>query len=44
MPQGSSIRPRYIGHDILARLRNIIGVEDHEYTKILAESRKQALV
>ena len=41
--QGSTIRARHIGNDILAGLRNIIGGEVHEYTKILAESREQAL-
>jgi uncharacterized protein YbjQ (UPF0145 family) len=41
--QGSTIRARHIGNDILAGLRNIIGGEVHEYTKMLAESREQAL-
>ena len=41
--QGSTIRARHIGDDILAGLRNIIGGEVHEYTKMLAESREQAL-
>jgi uncharacterized protein YbjQ (UPF0145 family) len=43
MSQGSTIRARHIGNDILAGLRNIIGGEVHEYTKMLAESREQAL-
>ena len=43
MVQGSTIRARHIGTDILAGLRNIIGGEVHEYTKMLAESREQAL-
>lgn len=41
--QGTTIRARHIGNDILAVLRNIIGGEVHEYTKMLAESREQAL-
>ena len=41
--QGSTIRARNIGTDILAALRNIVGGEVHEYTKMLAESREQAL-
>ena len=41
--QGSTIRARHIGNDILAGLRNIIGGEVHEYTKMLAETREQAL-
>jgi len=40
--QGSTIRARHIGTDILAGLRNIVGGEVHEYTKMLAESREQA--
>ncbi len=43
MAQGSTIRARHIGTDILAGLRNIVGGEVHEYTKMLAESREQAL-
>ena len=41
--QGSTIRARHIGTDILAGLRNIVGGEVHEYTKMLAESREQSL-
>ena len=40
---GSTIRARHIGTDILAGLRNIVGGEVHEYTKMLAESREQSL-
>ena len=43
MVQGSTIRARHIGTDILAGIRNIVGGEVHEYTKMLAESREQAL-
>jgi uncharacterized protein YbjQ (UPF0145 family) len=43
MVQGSTIRARHIGTDILAALRNIVGGEIHEYTKMLAESREQSL-
>ena len=41
--KGSSIRARHIGKDIIAGLRNIVGGEIHEYGKLLAESREQAL-
>ena len=41
--RGSSIRARHIGKDIIAGLRNIVGGEIHEYEKLLAESREQAL-
>jgi uncharacterized protein YbjQ (UPF0145 family) len=41
--RGNTIRARHIGRDILAGLRNIVGGEIHEYTKLMAESREQAL-
>lgn len=41
--RGNSVRARHIGRDILAYLRNIVGGEVQEYTKLLAESREQAL-
>lgn len=41
--RGTSIRTRHIGHDILAKLRGIVGGEIHEYTKLFAESREQVL-
>jgi len=41
--RGNTIRARHIGRDILAVFRNIVGGEIAEYTKMLAESREQAL-
>lgn len=41
--RGNTIRARHVGRDILAKLRNIIGGEVTEYTKMIAESREQAL-
>ena len=41
--KGNTVRVRHIGKDILAGLRNIVGGEVHEYAKLLAESREQAL-
>jgi uncharacterized protein YbjQ (UPF0145 family) len=41
--RGNTIRARHIGHDILAVFRNVVGGEIGEYTKLLAESREQAL-
>jgi uncharacterized protein YbjQ (UPF0145 family) len=40
---GNTIRARHIGKDILAGLKNIVGGEIEEYTKLMAESREQAL-
>ena len=41
--RGNVVRSRFIGRDIVASLRMIVGGEIHEYTKLLAESREQAL-
>jgi uncharacterized protein YbjQ (UPF0145 family) len=41
--RGNTIRARHLGHDILAFLRNIVGGEIRDYTKMMAESREQAL-
>ena len=41
--KGNTIRARHIGKDILAGLRNLVGGEISEYTKMLAEAREQAL-
>ena len=41
--RGNAIRARHIGKDIKALFRNIIGGEITEYTKLLAESREQAM-
>jgi uncharacterized protein YbjQ (UPF0145 family) len=41
--RGNTIRARHIGRDIMAGLRNIVGGEVEEYTKLMAESREQAI-
>jgi uncharacterized protein YbjQ (UPF0145 family) len=41
--RGNTIRGRHVGRDILAGLRNLVGGEIVEYTKLMAESREQAL-
>jgi uncharacterized protein YbjQ (UPF0145 family) len=41
--KGSTIRARHIGRDIMAGLRGVVGGEIVEYTKMMAESREQAL-
>jgi uncharacterized protein YbjQ (UPF0145 family) len=41
--RGNTIRARSIGRDILAAFKNIAGGEITDYTKMLAESREQAL-
>ncbi len=41
--RGNTIRARHVGKDIMAGLKNIVGGEITDYTKMLAESREQAL-
>ena len=41
--KGNTIRARNIGRDIVAMLKNLLGGEIEEYTKLLAESREQAV-
>ena len=40
--QGSTIRAKHIGKDIMAGLKNIVGGELKGYTELLQESRKEA--
>lgn len=41
--RGSTVRARNFGSDIFAGLKNIVGGEISEYTKLQAQSREQAL-
>ena len=41
--RGNTIRARHLGRDIVAGLRAIVGGEIGDYTKMMAESREQAL-
>jgi len=41
--KGNTIRARHIGRDIIAILRHIVGGEITDYTKMMAESREQAV-
>jgi uncharacterized protein YbjQ (UPF0145 family) len=41
--RGNTIRARHLGKDILAVFKNILGGEIQEYTKLMAESREQAI-
>jgi len=43
LARGNVVRSRFIGRDIVAGFRMVVGGEVHEYTKLLAESREQAL-
>jgi len=41
--RGSTVRARNIGRDIFAGLKNIVGGEISEYTKLQAHAREEAL-
>ncbi len=41
--RGNSVRARHVGRDVLAVFRNMVGGEIRDYTKLLAESREQAI-
>lgn len=41
--RGNVIRSRHLGKDVLAIIRMVVGGEISEYTKLMAESREQAL-
>lgn len=40
--RGNTIRAKHVGTDIIAGLRNLVGGEVGEYTKLMAEAREQA--
>jgi uncharacterized protein YbjQ (UPF0145 family) len=40
--QGSTIRAKHVGRDIMASLKNIVGGELKGYTQLLREARKEA--
>ncbi len=41
--RGSTVRARNVGRDFMAGLKNIVGGEISEYSKLQAHSREQAL-
>ena len=43
LARGNTIRARHIGRDIMAIIRHMIGGEITDYTKMMAESREQAI-
>jgi uncharacterized protein YbjQ (UPF0145 family) len=43
MVRGNTIRARHIGRDIMAKLKNVVGGEISDYTKLMGESREQAI-
>jgi uncharacterized protein YbjQ (UPF0145 family) len=41
--RGNTIRARHLGRDFMAGLKNMVGGEITEYTKMIAESREEAM-
>ncbi|MCD5413191.1 MAG: YbjQ family protein, partial [Dehalococcoidia bacterium] len=41
--RGSTIRAKHVGKDIVAGFRGIVGGEITEYTKLMAQSREEAM-
>jgi len=41
--QGSTVRAKHVGRDIMAGLKNIVGGELKGYTELLNDARNQAL-
>ena len=41
--RGNTIRARHLGRDIMAGLKGLVGGEVESYTKLMAESREQAI-
>jgi uncharacterized protein YbjQ (UPF0145 family) len=41
--RGNTIRARHLGKDISALMKNIVGGEISDYTKMMAESREQSI-
>ncbi len=41
--KGNTIRARHLGHDLMAGLKNMVGGEISDYTKMIAECREEAL-
>ena len=41
--KGNTVRAKWLGKDLIAGLRNIVGGEVKEYTEMLTEARDEAL-
>lgn len=40
--RGSTVRARHLGRDIFAGLKNLVGGEISEYTRLMADAREEA--
>jgi len=41
--QGSTVRTKHVGRDIMAGIKNLFGGELHGYTELLQDSREEAV-
>ncbi len=41
--RGNTVRTRHVGHDIAAAFKTLVGGEVENYTRMIAQSREQAL-
>ena len=41
--RGSTVRARHLGRDIFAGLKNLVGGEISEYTKLMSDAREEAM-
>ena len=41
--RGATVRAHHVGNDLIAFMRNMVGGEVLEYTKMLGEAREQAI-
>jgi len=41
--RGNTLRARHLGRDVMAGLRNIVGGEIKDYTRMLTQARDQAI-
>ena len=41
--RGSTVRARHLGRDIFAGLKNLVGGEISEYTRLMADAREEAM-
>ena len=41
--KGNTVRARHVGRDLMAGLKNLVGGEVTDYTKMIAESREESL-
>ena len=41
--RGTTVRTRHFGNDIMGFMKGLVGGEVHEYTKVVAEAREEAI-